>query len=77
MTDYIISEEHIASIERRLGIILSGPRSRPLSDELKKERDSTLNEFMTAIEFRFDDTNRGRGVVGTIRGIKESLRSKP
>jgi len=43
----------------------------------KAERKKALDEFMQAIEFRFDDTNRGRGVVGTIRGIKESLRSKP
>jgi len=40
-------------------------------------RNATLDEFMQAIEFRFDDTNRGRGVVGTIRGIKESLREQP
>ena len=52
------------------------------SDEWQKEHDeqtrnATLDEFMQAIEFRFDDTNRGRGVVGTIRGIKESLREQP
>ena len=39
MTDYIISEEHISSIERRLGIILSMPRSRTLAVELKTERE--------------------------------------
>jgi len=49
--------------------------SPPFSDELKKGRENALNEFMKAIEFRFDDTNQGRGVVGTIRGIKESLRT--
>lgn len=37
-------------------------------------RKETLDEFMAAIENRFDDTNNGRGVVGVIRGIKESLR---
>jgi len=52
-------------------------RSRPLSEALKQERERVLDEFMQAIEFRFDDTNRGRGVVGTIRGIKESLREEP
>jgi hypothetical protein len=40
-------------------------------------RNATLDEFMSAIEFRFDDTNQGRGVVGTIRGIKKSLRGEP
>jgi len=43
----------------------------------KAERERVLDEFMAAIEFRFDDTNQGRGVVGTIRGIRESLRSEP
>ena len=52
-------------------------RSRPLDAELKKERERVLDEFVAAIEFRFDDTNRGRGVVGTIRGIRESLRGEP
>ena len=42
----------------------------------KAEREDALNEFMMAIEYRFEDTNNGRGVVGTIRGLKESLRSK-
>jgi len=39
----------------------------------KAERERALNDFMAAIEDRFDDTNNGRGVVGTIRGLKDSL----
>jgi hypothetical protein len=36
---------------------------------------AAYERFMQAIEYRFDDTNNGRGVVGVIRGIKESLRT--
>jgi hypothetical protein len=42
----------------------------------KTAREDALNEFMMAIEYRFEDTNNGRGVVGTIRGLKESLRAQ-
>ena len=42
----------------------------------KAAREDALNEFMMAIEYRFEDTNNGRGVVGTIRGLKESLRAQ-
>ena len=37
-------------------------------------REEGINALLAAIENRFDDTNRGRGVVGTIRGLAESLR---
>ena len=46
-------------------------------DQINAIRKRVLDEFVAAIEFRFDDTNRGRGVVGTIRGIRESLRGEP
>jgi hypothetical protein len=42
----------------------------------RQAREDALNEFMKAIEYRFEDTNNGRGVVGTIRGLKKSLRAQ-
>jgi len=45
--------------------------SKVLEEKVRKD---TLDEFMQAIEFRFDDTNNGRGVIGTIREIKETLK---
>jgi hypothetical protein len=39
-------------------------------------RNKAMDDFMAAIEFRFDDTNRGRGVVGTIRGLRDRLKGE-
>jgi len=39
-----------------------------------KAREEGINALLAAIENRFEDTNRGRGVVGTIRGLADSLR---
>ena len=35
---------------------------------------AAYDKFMEAVEFRFDDTNNGRGIVGVIREIKDKLR---
>jgi hypothetical protein len=85
MKRYVITEEIARGVERGINPFyaednpdtMNGLRSHPLEAELQKERERLLDEFMSAIEFRFDDTNNGRGVVGTIRGLRESLRGKP
>jgi len=44
----------------------------------QSERDKVLDEMIRRIEFRFEDTNQGRGVVGVMREMinkyKEELR---
>lgn len=41
-----------------------------------QSRKSGINELLAAIENRFDDTNRGRGVVGVIRNLANSLQKQ-
>jgi len=39
----------------------------------KQERENTLNEFMKAIDWRFNDTEKGRIIIKTIQEIKNNL----
>jgi len=58
MTDFVISEEQLSAIEMGLkmggitvkrNVLLTEIRSRPLSDELKKERERVLCELLAYI----------------------------
>lgn len=73
MTDYVIREEQLANIEedapKRITETCNQVRSRPVSPELK----NALNEFMKAIDWRFNDTEKGRMIIKTIREIKDNL----
>lgn len=54
-------------------------RLQPHNDVIAAQaRDKGINELLAVIENRFEDTNRGEGVVGVIRGLAQSLReAKP
>ena len=51
--------------------------ARPLSDDLKKERERVLDEVMQKLDYRFNDTERGRRGVETCREVIESMRDEP
>jgi len=82
MNQYIITEEELAEMvcDFYNGFFSAGSdiattvRSHPY----QSERDKVLDEMIRRIEFRFEDTNQGRGVVGVMREMinkyKEELR---
>jgi predicted 2-oxoglutarate/Fe(II)-dependent dioxygenase YbiX len=47
-----------------------------IRDERKRERNMVLDEVIEKLEYRFDDTNRGRGVVGVLREEFNKLRGE-
>ena len=52
MTDFIISEEHLNDIKKWVGdsYFDEAIRSRPLSEELKKERERILDELIKVFQ---------------------------
>jgi hypothetical protein len=81
MTDYVINDEILKellhrSLDHKLNI-LRYIHNRPLEAELKKEKEKTLNEFMKAIDWRFNDTEKGRMIIKTIQEIKDNLYKEP
>ena len=90
MTDYVISEEQLSAIELVLkfagvtikrNVLLSEIRSRPLSDELAKERENVLGDLKKDLKTRFipscNQWSKGRnsGLIECCNIIDESLRS--
>ena len=77
MSDYIISEMdrnyilyHPEDIRYICGVM---ERSNPITEVLKIESEHALNELMKAIDWRFNDTEKGRMIIKTIQEIKDNL----
>jgi hypothetical protein len=76
--EYIITEfqlkqlQDFASLEFICQAIKKRPHT-PAHPPEAQQRVDAMNELMAAIENRFEDTNNGRGVVGTIRNLKDAL----
>ena len=83
MTDFIISEEQLSAIEMGLkmggitvkrNVLLTEIRSRPLSDELKKERERVLDKLEC---WRIQVNNRDGKHRVELGLMIESLRGEP
>jgi hypothetical protein len=77
MTDYVIDDEILKELIHHRFNMLRFIHTCPLKAELKKEKEKTLNEFMKAIDWRFNDTEKGRMIIKTIQEIKDNLYKEP
>jgi len=79
MNQYIIAEELLQeAMENTTWGRTNQQKFRDKLTPYQSERDKVLDELIRRIEFRFEDTNQGRGVVGVMREMinkyKEELR---
>jgi len=90
MTDFVISEEQLSAIEMGLkmggitvkrNVLLTEIRSRPLSEELKKERERVLKDLCNLFRLTNNAGNFRPWNIGhieqVIRKYREYMRSEP
>jgi len=85
MNQYIITEEQLQGYEKTRNRLydINGEHyvtgfAVKIQSHPYQSNDKVLDEMIRRIEFRFEDTNQGRGVVGVMREMinkyKEELR---
>ena len=85
MTDFVISEDWLQRMDNspmlsvmQIRDLFVEARSRPLSSELKKERERVLDKYLELlVSCRFELDGEIVVKMGAIRNVREELRGEP